>query len=161
MSEWVGIHKATLRSDLTSPKSKNQGMSNTWDIGHIEFYSQESIGPPPCKSARKSAEVDQWESRQVTVSQWVRPIGSQEIDSGPSLGPNPPTSSAPFWLIGICLLFSVFEWICSKEFFSEIDSSHFLAPFLLAPSSDQLFGRKSEDCWMGDGLEGFAYILHA
>ena len=35
--------------------------------------------------ARKSVGLDQWESREVTVSQQVGPMGSLGIDSSPSL----------------------------------------------------------------------------
>ena len=43
--------------------------------------------PPHGIFARKSSTLDQWERRQVTVSQQSQPMGRQEIDSGPSLRP--------------------------------------------------------------------------
>ena len=59
-------------------------------MGYLTLRPQVSRGyrTAPSSSARKSVELDQWERRQVTVSQWVRPMGSQQIDSGPSFEPS-------------------------------------------------------------------------
>ena len=147
-------------------------------------------------------ELDQWESRQVAVSQWLRPIGSHKIDSGPSLRPAWPPLEVVFGISLLYLDFSIWYFPRScKVYFSEINSSPFSkqlgsciwyfplvfglwggvlgicyfprsckvyfpeidssSPSLSSSSSNQ-FGRKSKDFSMGgDGLEGFAYILHA